>query len=509
MKKLLIVLIILILVFGAISAWAVKVYARPLEVPDLKVVVVPEESGVFVKSGDEGFREAIAETELKVGDTVRTDDTGLARIILFDTNEVSLDKNSEVTIEESFIDQETPFLTKIKLNLKKGQIWNRLLEFLHPDAYFEVESGGVVATVRGTIFDMSNIDGEVDVAVLENSVALSEVDAAESVQVLKSGEELSANLEQLKNLREAKIFQISDGARASQWFKNNFSRDEKFREFIKEKKNAILRQVGPLPGSRFYPAKVLGERVAALLTFDKTARVEKEKNFSARKFLAARLLLTQGEKIRAIQTIKSISDPRGIVPLARRLDYYDRDFLKAEVQKLKNGLDGEIKSYLDNVLLPKQLEFIKQRLEISPVTLPKTEEILIKPLELDLQNTNSVPTNTNEIINTNTVVLPPAQVAPTAISLSVAASPSAIAPQGNSKLTATLTMSDGSTRDVTAKTTWTVSLAVTGAPMGSTSGGIFYSNGMTGNVSVTGTYDAGGGKILQGSTSIQVTFYVK
>jgi len=504
MKKLLIVLIILILVFGAISAWAVKVYARPLEVPDLKVVVVPEESGVFVKSGDEGFKEVIAETDLKVGDTVRTDETGLARIVLFDANEVSLDKNSEVVIEESFIDEETPFLTKIKLNLKKGQIWNRLLEFLHPDAYFEVESGGVVATVRGTIFDMSNIDGEVNVSVLENSVALTAAGETEVAQILKSGEEFSANLQLLKNLREAKILQISEDARASEWFKNNFSRDEKFREFIKEKKNAILKQVGPLPGSRFYPAKLLGERVASLLTFDKTARAEKERNFSARKFLAARLLLAQGEKIKAVSIIKSISDPRGIVPLARRLDYYDRDFLKEEVQKLKNGLGGdEIKSYFDNVLLPRQLEFINQKLELSPVTLPKTEEILIKPLELDLQNTNSAPTNTN------TVVTPPVQVAPTAISLSVAATPSAIAPQGNSKLTVTLTMSDGSTRDVTDETTWTVSLAVTGAPMGSISGGIFYSNGMTGNVSVTGTYDAGGGKILQGSTSVQVTFYVK
>lgn len=530
MKKILLVLVILILVFGALSYWAVQVYAKPLEFGALKIVVVPEESGVFIKSADEDFKEAIEETELKAGDTVRTDETGLARIILFDTNEVSLDKNSEVVIEESFIDSETPFFTKIKLNLKKGQIWNRLLELLHPDAYFEVESGGVVATVRGTIFNMSNTEGDVNIAVTENSVTLAVAGENEAGQILKAGEELSADLRQIKNLGQAKIFEITEARRAGEWFKNNFFRDEKFREFIKEKKENILRQIGPLPGSRFYPAKRLGERTAAFLTFDKSARAEKIKNFEARRFLAARLLLAEGEKVRALQAFKSISNIRDIAPTIRRADYYDRDFLKTQVQVLKNRIDGEaVKEYLDQTLLPRQLEFIKQKLELSPVLLPKLEEIIIEPLGSVNTNSESQNINTNTNVNTNSNTnqpqgpvcgdgvcelgegsgvcdadCPPPPPVPTITSLQISAIPTSIPAQSSSKLVAETVWSDGSRRDVTGDVSWSVNQSVTGGLMGYVSAGMFYSSGSVGTAIIRGVYSSEE-ETFEATINIQVT----
>ncbi len=532
MKKIFLVLAILIVAFGALSYWAVQVYAKPLQVGELKIVLVPEESGVFLKSGGESYKEVITETELKVGDMVKTDEAGLARIILFDTNEVSLDKNSEITIEESFIDEETPFFTKIKLNLKKGQIWNRLLELLHPDAYFEVEAGGVVATVRGTIFNMSNTDGDINIAVLENSVVLTAAGETAAGQILKAGEELSADLHQIKDFGQVKIFDITETRKASDWFKNNFSRDGKFREFIKEKKENILRQVGPLPGSRFYPAKRLGERIATFLTFDKPMREERIKNFEARKFLAARLLLVEGEKVRALQTLKNISNIGDIAPIIRRVDYYDRDFLKAEVQVLKNGLNGEVvKEYLNRILLPKQLEFIKQKLEFSPVLLPKMEEIIIEPLNLEnidgeAQNTDiNINTNTNTNVNTNQptgpvcgdgvcelgegsgvcdVDCPPPPPAPTITRLEISAMPDSIPPQGSSKLTAETVWSDGSRKEVTGSVSWAVSQAVTGGQMGYVNAGMFYSSGSVGAANIKGIYSSGE-ETFEGTITIQVT----
>lgn len=530
MKKIILVLVILILGFGALSYWAVQVYAKPLEFSELKIVVVPEEPGVFIKFGEEEFREVTGEIELKVGDTMQTNETGLARIVLFDTNEVSLDKNSEVVIEESFIDSETPFFTKIKLNLKKGQIWNRLLELLHPDAYFEVEAGGVVATVRGTIFNISNTDGDIDVAVMENSVALALADGSEDNQILKTGEELSIDLRKIKSLGQVEIFKITEERKAGRWFKNNFLRDGKFREFIKGRKENILRQIGPLPGGRFYPAKRLGERIATILTFDKSAREQKIKNFETRKFLAARLLLIEGERTRALQALKSISNVQDIASLVRRADYYDRDFLKAEVQAFKNGTNGEAtKNYLDRILLPKQLEFIKQKLELSPVLLPKMEEIIIEPL--NLQNTNSglqnVNTNTAVNANSNTnqpqgpicgdgvcelgegsgvcdADCPPPPPAPTITRLEISAMPVSIPAQSSSKLIAETVWSDGSKKDVTGSVSWTVSRGVTGAPMGYVNVGMFYSSGSIGTAIVSGVYSSNEGT-FEATVNVQVT----
>lgn len=529
MKKLIVILVILILAFGALSYWAVNVYAKPLQIGELKIVLVPEDDGVFLKSGEGEYQKVSEEIDLKVGDAIKTDETGSARIILFDTNEVSLDKNSEVVIEESFIDSETPFFTKIKLNLKKGQIWNRLLELLHPDAYFEVESGGVVATVRGTIFNMSNIDGNINIAVIENSVAVSEVGGTEVAETIKSGEEKEINFKKIKNINEAKIFEITETRKAGAWFKNNFLRDGKFREFIKEKKENILRQIGPLPGGRFYPAKRLGERVATLLTFDKNARAEREKNFAARKFLAARLLLAEGEKIRAFQVLKSISNIKDIAPIIRRADYYDRDFLKTEVQVLKNGVNGEaVREYLGKILLPGQLDFIKQKLEFSPILLPKLEEIIIEPLgseNFGNENLNvNTNTNTNTNVNTNQpagpvcgdgvcalgegsgvcdVDCPPPPPAPTITGLFISALPTSIPAQSSSKLTAETVWSDGSRKDVTGSVSWTVSQGATGAPMGSVNAGMFYSSGPIGTAIITGTY-ASGEQNFDATVNIQV-----
>lgn len=532
MKKLVIILVILILIFGGLSAWAVNVYAKPLEIGELKVVVIPDEGGVFVKSGESEFQKVTEEADLKEGDAVKTDETGSARIVLFDTNEVTLDNNSEVVIEESFIDGETPFLTKIKLNLKQGQIWNRLLELLHPDAYFEVESGGVVATVRGTIFNMSNTDGDIDVSVIESSVALTQAGETEAAQTLQADEELIFNLEKIKDLREAKIEKIADKIKGGMWFKNNFLRDETFREFIKERRDKILGQIGPLPGSRFYPAKNLGERIAALLTFDKAARAEKVKNFQARKFLAARMLKAGGDKLGAARILKSISNLKEIMPTVRRLEYYDRDFLKTEAQILKSGLNGDFaKEYLGNILLPRQLEFINQKLDLKPLILPKTEDLIIESLDTNT-NTNintNINTNTNANANTNTnkptgpvcgdgvceigegsgvcdVDCPPPPPPPTVTGLEISALPDSIPVQGSSKLTASAVLSDGSRKDVTGSVSWTVSQSATGASMGYVSAGMFYSSGPAGTASIKGHYDdPESGLPLEAFVSVQVT----
>ncbi len=539
MKKLIVILVILVLIFSGLSAWAVNVYAKPLEIGELKVIVVPDKDGVFIKSGEGEFQKVTEEVDLKEGDTVKTDETGSARIVLFDTNEVTLDSNSEVVIEESFIDGETPFLTKIKLNLKQGQVWNRLLELLHPDAYFEVESGGVVATVRGTIFNMSNTDGEIGVSVLENSVALSQAGETEVVQTVGVDEEIVFNLEKIKDLKEAKIEKITKSIKEGKWFKNNFLRDETFREFIKERRDRILGQVGPLPGSRFYPAKNLGERIAALLTFDKAARAEKIKNFQARKFLAARMLRAEGDKIGAGKILKSISNLKEIMPIVRRVEYYDRDFLKTEAQILKNGLNGDFaKEYLGNLLLPRQLEFINQKLDLKPLILPKTEDLIIESLDTntnsELSNTNSgTNTNTNTNVNTNTNTntnepqgpvcgdgvceigegsgvcdadCPPPPPPPSVIGLEISALPTSIPAQGSSKLTAVTVWSDGSKKDVTGELSWTVNQAATGAPMGYVSAGMFYSSGPTGTASIKGHYDdPDSGLPLEAFVSVQVT----
>lgn len=366
MKKFIIILTILILAFVALSIWAVKVYAQPLELADLKMTLIPEASKVFVKSNEGDFTEVTGEIELRIGDTVKTDGTGEARIVLFDANEVTLDKNSEVVLEKSFIDEETPFLTKIKLNLKQGQVWSRLLEFFHPDAYFEVEAGGVVATVRGTVFNVSYRDDEVDVSVLENSVAVSQKDSVAPTQIIKADEKLLMKLNILEEFEEARIEKIPSEIKGNEWFKKNFVQDERFKESIIKKQKKLFEQVGPLPGSKFYLLKQFGEKISLLLTFDKEARQNKWRSFEVKKILAAKKLYEQGDKRMALRILKLSSKDPSLLPLVRRFEYYDRDFLKKQVGILKQGTaDNDFaKEYL-KVFEPKELEFLNQKIKTN------------------------------------------------------------------------------------------------------------------------------------------------
>ncbi len=370
MKNLIVGLIILIVFLFAVAAWAMIAYAKPIQFGDLKMTVIPEVGKVFVKSGSGEFLEITNETEIQVGDVIKTDETGRARLVLFDANEVTIDKDSEIFVEESFIDKETPFLTKVKIKLEKGQIWNRLLEFLHPDSYFEVEAGGVVATVRGTVFNFLYQDGKADISVLEDQVSILEKETGKTA-VLNVDESFSLE----KGAKQAKIEKIKDELKQEDWFKNNFKRDENFRTEVKEKRDKILEQVGPLPGSPVYPVKVFGEKMSLVFTFDNFERQNKINNFEARKILEARLLWAQGEKTQALNNLKTISKTSEAWRLVKQFDYYDRESLKV----LKGVLAQEsfAKEYLGSVLSPDEVEFIKGVIKVEPVLplLEKTEEV--------------------------------------------------------------------------------------------------------------------------------------
>ena len=59
-----------------------------------------------------------------------------------------------------------------KIILEAGKVWTRLERLLGRDETFSVESSDVVATVRGTAFGVSLIDGDVDVTVADKLATL-------------------------------------------------------------------------------------------------------------------------------------------------------------------------------------------------------------------------------------------------------------------------------------------------------------------------------------------------
>lgn len=57
-----------------------------------------------------------------------------------------------------------------QVRLEAGKIWTRFEKLFGPDDHFSVAANGVVATVRGTAFGVSAVNGDVDVQVADSEV---------------------------------------------------------------------------------------------------------------------------------------------------------------------------------------------------------------------------------------------------------------------------------------------------------------------------------------------------
>lgn len=77
--------------------------------------------------------------------------------------------------------------------LEAGKIWTRLEKVLGTDESFSVESSDVVATVRGTAFGVSIVNGELDIKVADSQVAVTTREAMKgAVDLVKKAVYVSA-----------------------------------------------------------------------------------------------------------------------------------------------------------------------------------------------------------------------------------------------------------------------------------------------------------------------------
>jgi hypothetical protein len=130
-------------------------------------VVNKKEGGVLaeLKSGD----------QLKNGDIIKTDSSGLANIYMPDGSVARLDYNSEIVITQAHYFDESKSL-QVKIKLVVGRIWSKIVELSTNESYWEVETANAVAAVRGTAFGMEYENDETLVIGWENTVEVEAVD---------------------------------------------------------------------------------------------------------------------------------------------------------------------------------------------------------------------------------------------------------------------------------------------------------------------------------------------
>ena len=139
--------------------------------PVLAYLVMVKNSKVKITRGTE-ITDGVPDMELYLGDKIEVLN-GEVRLLYPDTGLSVLTQGTTVILStEDDVENIDSNSLKTKIILEAGSIWTRLERLLGVDDDFEVESGDLVATVRGTAFAVENDNGDVSVIVADHKVAV-------------------------------------------------------------------------------------------------------------------------------------------------------------------------------------------------------------------------------------------------------------------------------------------------------------------------------------------------
>jgi hypothetical protein len=144
----------------------------------LAILLLTQDAEVTVSRGDEQT-DAVNQMELYAGDEVSVIKSE-AQLLYPDVGISILPEGTRLTIMPGEGAENGGFSSQILL--EAGKIWTRLEHVLGSDESFSVEASDVVATVRGTAFGVSMINGEIDISVAGNQVAVSTRNAIKSLK---------------------------------------------------------------------------------------------------------------------------------------------------------------------------------------------------------------------------------------------------------------------------------------------------------------------------------------
>jgi hypothetical protein len=91
---------------------------------------------------------------LPEGTSVRTGEGSRVTLAFGDQAESRIAANSEVVVTQATFDGDGQADAKVTVTVQKGRVWSRVLRLFDLDSGFTVKTNDVVATVRGTAFDV-------------------------------------------------------------------------------------------------------------------------------------------------------------------------------------------------------------------------------------------------------------------------------------------------------------------------------------------------------------------
>lgn len=280
--------------------------------------------------------------EVIEGDKIKTESEGEVTIIFYDNSIVHVDSDTELTIKKASIDQENYTNDSINLKVDSGRVWSRILQLMDKSSSFQVESSNTVATVRGTAFDfhvtpeknteVSVVENEIEVMVFQEEEGkerkvIKKAFLAEETETIIPKKWISEN--------DIEINETTKEKTESEWFDDNFKKDEKYEEEIFNKKRKELRKTAKiLPGSKLYKANKGKEGLMLL------AAKSSPKKFHA---LIADLTKTRLAEVQILVDNRKIESAKNALSEAEKLlTRYQEEIKKEEFKKFRYQIKNQI-----------------------------------------------------------------------------------------------------------------------------------------------------------------------
>ncbi len=218
--------VLILFLIALCGVWFWSLGALPRETA-LQAVVAETEGAVNVRNAGGTEEAARVGLALEEGATVVTGPDGKATLDWFGEGETRLGPSSEMTVRTARQSDEEPL--EIRLRLVSGRAWTRVMRLLEIDADLSVETNDVVATIRGTSFDVETAPGMATTIWVADSV----VEAA-GATVAGPADGLfipEGSMAEFDSGRLATTTRpLSDADRGTAWFRNNRDADERFRQ---------------------------------------------------------------------------------------------------------------------------------------------------------------------------------------------------------------------------------------------------------------------------------------
>jgi hypothetical protein len=366
MKKWL-VFIVGIALLGIFGWWIWSLGELPAEVAPALTVHVDARPVQIRRAGQANWNDANTGDELKVGDAVRTGDQGAATLDVLGQGESRLAPQSQVTIQTAQPSSQSGSTLLVNFSLDAGRLWSRVLRLFDVQSTYEVHTNIVVATVRGTAFDLNKTATGTVLWVSDSAVQVSGSEEGSMAPSPSSqftvSEGFMASFDPSGTLLNQQA--ISDAAKQGDWFISNTTRDA---AFVEAASKAVQSQFASMhsetPGSVLDDVAQLSEGIH--LTFAGDDAPTLYARYAARRLAAIKALMDQGSPGQALQAYSSLEEQI----TSRTAGTRGAEYRAAIQHEL-----GPVFMLLEDVVPSSPSYRFKQRLEDLNVTLAGTDQL--------------------------------------------------------------------------------------------------------------------------------------